>query len=95
MVVVGITMKNHLLPLAFALVEGENNDSWSWFLTLVRKEVLGPSRSICIISDCHRGLLNGAKNIFKATLPLYTDGVHVILPQTFRRSNGARKLLKG
>jgi hypothetical protein len=71
MVVVGITTKNHLLPLAFALVEGENNDSWSWFLTLVRK------------------------NIFKATLPLYTDGVHIILPQTFGRSNGAKKLLKG
>jgi hypothetical protein len=42
MVVVVITTENHLLPLAFALVEGENNDSMSWFLTLVRKQVLGP-----------------------------------------------------
>jgi hypothetical protein len=60
-VVVGITVKNHLLPLAFTLVEGENNDIWSWFLTLVRKQVLGPGRSICMISDHCRGLLNGAK----------------------------------
>jgi hypothetical protein len=46
MVAVGITMENRLLPLAFALVEGENNDSWSWFLTLVIKQVLGPSRNL-------------------------------------------------
>jgi hypothetical protein len=49
MVTVGITMENHLLPLAVALVEGVNNESWSWFLGLVRKEVLGPVRSICMI----------------------------------------------
>jgi hypothetical protein len=42
-------------------VEGENNESWSWFLGIVRKEVVGPGRSICMISDRHRGLLNGAK----------------------------------
>jgi hypothetical protein len=29
MVAVGMTTKNQLLPLAFALVEGENNESWS------------------------------------------------------------------
>jgi hypothetical protein len=28
MVAVGITAKSQLLPLAFALVEGENNESW-------------------------------------------------------------------
>jgi hypothetical protein len=27
MIVVGITVESHLLPLAFALVEGENNES--------------------------------------------------------------------
>jgi hypothetical protein len=27
MFVVGITVKNHLMPFAFAVVEGENNDS--------------------------------------------------------------------
>jgi hypothetical protein len=34
MVAVGMTVKNQLLPLAFALIEGENNESWSWFLGL-------------------------------------------------------------
>jgi hypothetical protein len=55
MVVVGMTAKNQLPPLAFALVEGENNESWSWFLWLVKKYVLGPNRSICMILDHRRG----------------------------------------
>jgi hypothetical protein len=55
MIVVGMTAENQL-------VKGENNESWSWFLRLVRKEVLGPNRSICMISNRHRGLLNGAKD---------------------------------
>jgi hypothetical protein len=29
MVAVGMTVENQLLPLVFALVEGENNESWS------------------------------------------------------------------
>jgi hypothetical protein len=29
MIVIGITTKNHLLLLAFVMVEGENNKSWS------------------------------------------------------------------
>jgi hypothetical protein len=70
MVVVRMTVENQLLPLAFALVKGENNESWSWFLRLVRKEVLGLDRSICMISDHHRGLLNGAKDPIDGYLPL-------------------------
>jgi hypothetical protein len=70
MVTVGMTAKNQLLPLAFALVEGENNESWSWFLLLVRKEILGPDRSIYMISDRHRGLLNGAKDPIDGYPPL-------------------------
>jgi hypothetical protein len=70
MVVIGITAENHLLSLAFALVEGENNESWSWFLTLVKKEVLGLGRSICMISDCHCGLLNGAKEHLEGYPPI-------------------------
>jgi hypothetical protein len=65
MVVVGMTAENQLLPLAFALVEGENNESWKWFLSLVRKQVLGSDRHVCMILDDHRGLLNGAKDHFE------------------------------
>jgi transposase-like protein len=54
--------RNQLLPLVFALVEGENNESWKRFLNLVRNQVLGPDIHIYMISDRHRGLLNGAKD---------------------------------
>jgi hypothetical protein len=69
-VVVGMIMKNQLLPLAFALVEGENNESWSWFLGLVRKQVLGLDRQVCMILDRHHGLLNGAKEHLEGYPPL-------------------------
>jgi hypothetical protein len=61
MVVVGMTVENQLLPLAFVLVEGENNESWKLFLGLMRKQVLGPDRHVCIILDHHHGLHNRAK----------------------------------
>jgi hypothetical protein len=32
--------------MAFALAEGENNESWSWFMRLLRVQVLGPSRTL-------------------------------------------------
>jgi hypothetical protein len=70
MIVVGMTAKNQLLPLAFALVEGENNESWKWFLGLVRKQVIGMDRHVCMISDHHCGLLNGAKDHFGGYPPL-------------------------
>jgi hypothetical protein len=70
MVVVGMTAKNQLLPHAFALVEGQNNESWSWFLGLVRKKVLSPGKSICMILNHHRGLLNGAKEHLEGYPPL-------------------------
>jgi len=55
-----VDLENQIVPLAFALAEGENNDSWSWLMCLLRLHVLGPSRTICLISDCHIGILNAA-----------------------------------
>jgi hypothetical protein len=40
------------------------------FLHLVRKEVLGSDRSIYMISDRHRGLLNGVKDPIDGYPPL-------------------------
>jgi hypothetical protein len=70
MVVVDMTVENQLLSLAFALVKGENNESWSWFLGLIRKEALGSGRSICMILNHHRGLLNSAKEHIEGYPPL-------------------------
>jgi hypothetical protein len=70
LVAVGITVENRLLLLAFALVEGENNESWKWFLSLVRKQVLDPDRHVCMISDRHRSLRNDAKDHLEGYPPL-------------------------
>ena len=36
MIAVGVNPNNQLVPLAFALAEGKNDDSWCWFMKLVR-----------------------------------------------------------
>jgi hypothetical protein len=92
MVVVGMTVVNQLLPLAFALVEGENNESWSWFLRLVRKEVLDLDRSICMISDRHHGLLNSAKDPIDGYPPLIHRWCSRHFAANIWKNNGARKL---
>jgi hypothetical protein len=70
MVAVGMTAENQLPPLAFVLVEGENNESRSWFLALIKKKVLGLDRQVCMITDHHCGLLNGAKEHLEGYPPL-------------------------
>jgi hypothetical protein len=58
LIAISCDANNKLVPLTFALVERENNDSWGWFLRLVRIHVVGPSREVGVISDRHQGILN-------------------------------------
>ena len=51
MMAVAVDSEGQLVPVAIALAESENNDSWSWFMRLVWVNVLSPSRQICMISD--------------------------------------------
>jgi hypothetical protein len=46
------------VPLAFAIMDKENNGSWGWFLRLVQRVVVGPEREICVILDKHVRILN-------------------------------------
>jgi len=61
MIAVVVDPEYQIVLVAFALVEGENNDSWSWFMHHLRVHVLGPSRQICMILDRHAGLLEAAE----------------------------------
>ena len=36
MIAVGVDLDNQLVPLAFTLAEGENDNSWCWFMKLMR-----------------------------------------------------------
>jgi hypothetical protein len=51
LIAISVDANNKLVPLAFALVEKENNDSWGWFLRLVWIHVVGPRREVGVISD--------------------------------------------
>jgi hypothetical protein len=60
---IGVDGGNHVLPLAFAFVEGENTDSWYWFLERVRYAVVQGRPNVCVISDRHAGLLQAIKEL--------------------------------
>ncbi|XP_015971013.1 uncharacterized protein LOC107494493 [Arachis duranensis] len=46
---------SNILPVAFALVEGENAESWPYFLSNLRRHVT-PQQGILVISDRHNGI---------------------------------------
>jgi hypothetical protein len=70
MMAVVIDPEQQLVPLAFALAESENDDSWSWFMRLVRINILGPTLQVCIISYQHHGLIKCASDHLDGYQPL-------------------------
>ncbi|RVX01849.1 hypothetical protein CK203_019342 [Vitis vinifera] len=55
-IAMGCDGNNQLFPLAFSITEGENIDSWSWFLACIRVGVTQRKR-LCLISDRHPGII--------------------------------------
>ncbi|XP_071712557.1 uncharacterized protein [Rutidosis leptorrhynchoides] len=51
-----------ILPVAFAVVDNESNETWAWFLELVQTHVNVSNRDLCVISDHHVGILNAMAN---------------------------------
>ena len=70
MMAAAVDPEDQIVPVAFALTEGENNESLSWFMRLLRVQVLGSTRTICLISDRHAGLLNDAAEHIDGFPPL-------------------------
>ena len=56
LIAMGCDGNNQLFPLAFAITEGENIDSWGWFLACIRNRVTQRT-GICVISDRHPGIM--------------------------------------
>nr|KYP54142.1 hypothetical protein KK1_000316 [Cajanus cajan] len=50
-----------VLPLAFAIVEGETLSDWSWFLSNIRRYVTR-KQGICLISDRHQSIKSAVAN---------------------------------
>lgn len=55
LIAISMDANDNIFPLAFAIVEEESVDSWSWFLTVLRTHVT-QREGICLISGCHAGI---------------------------------------
>jgi transposase-like protein len=52
-----------LLPLAIAFAEGENGDSWYWFLERLKQMVVKEVPNMCVIHDRNKGILQAMNDI--------------------------------
>ncbi|XP_060217008.1 PKS-NRPS hybrid synthetase cheA-like [Lycium barbarum] len=52
-----------ILPLAYAIVDSENNASWDWFFRKL-KQAYGEKDNMCIVSDRHDSILKAASNVY-------------------------------
>lgn len=62
---VGIDANNGMFPIAYAVVEIENKETWIWFMELLSKDldIVNDTRYI-IISDKQKGLLPASESLF-------------------------------
>nr|XP_048332880.1 uncharacterized protein LOC125423256 [Ziziphus jujuba var. spinosa] len=62
---VGVDANNSIFPLAFSVCEGENYDSWIWFLNLISEYIgVHETRRISFMSDRQKGLLKAINEVF-------------------------------
>ncbi|RZC66714.1 hypothetical protein C5167_010404 [Papaver somniferum] len=58
----GVDGENGIVPIAFSVVEEENDDGWSFFAECVQNLVLGPSRKeLTIITDMKESIVTSIK----------------------------------
>ena len=56
LIAMGCDGNNQLFPLAFAITEGENTNSWSWFLACIRVGIT-QRIGLCLIYDRHPSII--------------------------------------
>ncbi|XP_056697929.1 uncharacterized protein [Spinacia oleracea] len=56
LIVMSVDANNQIFPLAFAIVEGENGESWPWFMACIRRFVTQRT-GLCVLSDRHLGIM--------------------------------------
>ncbi|GJS94129.1 multidrug resistance-associated protein 5 [Tanacetum coccineum] len=61
---IGRDGNNHIYPVAWAVVNVDNKDNWTWFLELLEED-LGCSRGngLTLMSDQHKGLIEAVKDV--------------------------------
>ncbi|XP_073290954.1 uncharacterized protein [Primulina huaijiensis] len=63
LIAVTLDANNQILPLAFALVDEENYESWHWFLGNVARHVTRGCSGVCLISDRHAGITSAVQDL--------------------------------
>ncbi|CAN6171229.1 unnamed protein product [Urochloa humidicola] len=62
LVAIGRDANNQMYPIAWAVVERENNDSWDWFCDLLFRDLqVGDGADWVFISDQQKGVLNAVE----------------------------------
>ena len=61
--VIGQDGQNQVVPLAFAFVESENIESWTWFFRQLKIAVVQNKPNVCILHDMHAGILSAIKKL--------------------------------
>ncbi|CAL1380859.1 unnamed protein product [Linum trigynum] len=62
---VGKDVNNQMYPIAWAVVEGENVNSWIWFFNTLSQELgLTDGRGWTVISDQKKGLIEATHELF-------------------------------
>ncbi|XP_022033043.1 uncharacterized protein LOC110934163 [Helianthus annuus] len=66
LVAIGRDGNDQMYPVAWAVVEGENNDSWWWFMNELKKclEVSDEGKGWTLVSDQQKGLLNAVASVW-------------------------------
>ncbi|XP_047339950.1 uncharacterized protein LOC124943497 [Impatiens glandulifera] len=61
---IGRDANEHMFPIAWAVVEGENLSSWESFLKLLIEDLqLGEGSNLTIMSDMQKGLIKAVENL--------------------------------
>ncbi|XP_021991933.1 uncharacterized protein LOC110888730 [Helianthus annuus] len=62
---VGVDCNNGIYPVAYAIVESENKESWTWFLEILGDDLgLGTYSNFTFISDRQKGILPAISKLF-------------------------------
>ncbi|XP_073304179.1 uncharacterized protein [Primulina huaijiensis] len=76
----------HQFPIAWAIVDSENDDSWTWFLQKL-KDFINDDRNLVIISDRHISIINVVRTVYE-----HASHVHCSwhLSHNLKRASGGK-----
>ncbi|KAL0316886.1 UNVERIFIED_CONTAM: hypothetical protein Sradi_5566800 [Sesamum radiatum] len=76
--VVGVDPNNNLYPIAYAVVQRENRDTWEWFLTVLKQDLdISWDEEYTFMSDKQKGLIQAFLAVFpNSACRIYVRHLH-------------------